>query len=57
LQRYVIASEGQLLGRVPIPENLITNVAFGGPDLKTLYAVYPPSVRVTDRTQCAAMRS
>jgi len=34
---YVIAPDGKLLGRIPIPEDLITNVAFGGPDRKTLY--------------------
>lgn len=34
---YVISPAGQLLGMIPIPENLITNVAFGGPDRKTLY--------------------
>jgi gluconolactonase len=34
---YVIAPEGKLLGRIPIPEDLITNVAFGGPELKSLY--------------------
>jgi gluconolactonase len=34
---YVIAPQGKLLGRIPIAENLITNVAFGGPELKTLY--------------------
>jgi gluconolactonase len=34
---YVISPEGKLLGRIPIPENLITNVAFGGPERKTLY--------------------
>ena len=34
---YVISSEGKLLGRIPIPEDLITNLAFGGPDGKTLY--------------------
>ena len=26
-----------MLGRIPIPEDLITNVAFGGPERKTLY--------------------
>ena len=26
-----------LLGRIPIPEDLITHVAFGGRDCKTLY--------------------
>jgi gluconolactonase len=34
---YVITPKGKLLGRIPIPEDLITNVAFGGPQRKTLY--------------------
>jgi gluconolactonase len=34
---YVISPKGELLGRIPVPENLITNLAFGGPDRKTLY--------------------
>jgi gluconolactonase len=34
---YVITPEGKLLGRVAIPEDVITNLAFGGPDRKTLY--------------------
>src|SRR5262245_10230158 len=34
---YVISPQGKLLGRVPIPEDVITNVAFGGPGRKTLY--------------------
>ncbi len=34
---YVISPEGKLLGRIPIPEDLITNIAFGGPDNKTAY--------------------
>ncbi len=34
---YVISPQGTLLGRIPVPENLITNLAFGGPDRKTLY--------------------
>jgi gluconolactonase len=34
---YVISPEGQLLGRIPIPEDVITNLAFGGPEKKTLY--------------------
>jgi gluconolactonase len=34
---YVIAPGGQLRGRIPIPEDVITNVAFGGPGRKTLY--------------------
>ncbi len=34
---YVITPQGKLLGRVPIPEDLCTNLAFGGPDRKTLH--------------------
>jgi gluconolactonase len=34
---YVISPTGKLLGRIPIQEDLITNVAFGGPQRKTLY--------------------
>ena len=34
---YVITPQGKLLGRIPVGEDLITNVAFGGPSLKTLY--------------------
>ena len=34
---YRISPAGELLGRIPIPEDVITNVTFGGPDLKTLY--------------------
>jgi gluconolactonase len=34
---YIITPTGQLLGRIPIPEDLCTNLAFGGPGRKTLY--------------------
>lgn len=34
---YVISPAGELIGRIPIPEDPITNCTFGGPDLKTLY--------------------
>lgn len=34
---YVISPEGTLLGRIPIPEDQVTNMTFGGPDKKTLY--------------------
>jgi gluconolactonase len=34
---YVISPTGKLLGRIPVGEDLITNLAFGGPDRKTLY--------------------
>lgn len=34
---YVISPAGKLLGRIPIPEDTLTNLTFGGPDFKTLY--------------------
>jgi gluconolactonase len=34
---HVISPEGKLLGRVPIPEDVLTNLTFGGPDFKTVY--------------------
>jgi gluconolactonase len=34
---YVITPGGDLLGRIPIPEDLCTNLAFGGPDRKVLH--------------------
>ena len=41
---YVISPSGKLLGRIPIPEDVITNLAFGGPDRKTLHVVSGKSV-------------
>jgi gluconolactonase len=34
---YVISPQGKLLKFTPIPEDFITNNAFGGPDMRTLY--------------------
>jgi gluconolactonase len=34
---YLISPDGKLLKFIPIPEDFITNNAFGGPDMKTLY--------------------
>ncbi len=34
---HVISPQGKLIKFVPIPEDTITNTAFGGPDMKTLY--------------------
>ena len=34
---YVISPTGELLGRIPVVEDVITNCAFGGADGKTLY--------------------
>ncbi len=41
---YVITPKGELLGRIPIPEDLCTNLAFGGPDRKTLYVTSGKSI-------------
>ena len=34
---HVISPGGKLLRFIPVPEDLVTNNAFGGPDMKTLY--------------------
>ncbi len=34
---YVVSPSGELQGRIPIPEDVLTNVTFGGEDLKTMY--------------------
>ena len=34
---YVITPQGELQGRIPIPEDVITNLAFGGDDGRTIY--------------------
>jgi gluconolactonase len=34
---YVISPRGELLGRIPVPEDVFTNLAFGGPGKKTLF--------------------
>ncbi|MDB6029714.1 MAG: gluconolactonase [Verrucomicrobiales bacterium] len=34
---YVLSEEGKVLDFIPIPKDEVTNCAFGGPDLKTLF--------------------
>jgi gluconolactonase len=41
---YAITPRGELLGRVPIPEDLCTNLAFGGPGRKTLHVTAGKSI-------------
>jgi gluconolactonase len=41
---YVITPQGELLGRIPIPEDLCTNLSFGGPGRKTLYVTSGKSI-------------
>jgi gluconolactonase len=41
---YVLSPKGELLGRIPIPEDLCTNLAFGGPDRKMLHVTSGKSI-------------
>ena len=34
---WVISPQGKLLKFIPVPEDVVTNDTFGGPDMKTLY--------------------
>ena len=34
---YVISPQGEVVGRIPVPEDAVTNCTFGGPELKTLF--------------------
>ena len=34
---YVISADGEMLGRIPVTEDVVTNLAFGGPDGRTIY--------------------
>ena len=34
---HVISPKGERIGFIPIPEDIVTNTAFGGADMKTLY--------------------
>ena len=51
---YVISPEGKLLKFIPIPEDYITNNAFGGPDMKTLYVTAGKTLNKV-RTDIAGM--
>ena len=47
---WIISPGGEVKGRIPIPEDVLTNVTFGGEDLKTLYITAGKtlfSIRVT----------
>jgi gluconolactonase len=51
---YVISPAGKLLKFIPISEDVITNNAFGGPDMKTLYVTAGRTV-FTVRTDIAGL--
>ena len=44
---YVITPRGKLLSRIPIPEDVLTNLAFGGADGRTLYITAGKTVFTT----------
>lgn len=44
---YVISPEGELQARIPIHEDVLTNLAFGGPDGRTLYVTAGKSLLST----------
>ncbi len=47
---WIVTPDGDVKGRIPIPEDVLTNVTFGGDDLKTLYVASGKtlfSIRVT----------
>jgi gluconolactonase len=41
---YVITPDGELLGRIPIPEDVCTNLTFGGVGRRTLYVTSGKSI-------------
>ena len=51
---HVISPQGTLLKFIPIPEDFITNNAFGGPDMKTLYVTAGKTLYKV-RTEIAGM--
>ncbi len=44
---YVLSPEGTLLGRIPVVEDVLTNLAFGGPDGRTIYITAGKSIYTT----------
>lgn len=44
---YVLSPDGEPLARIPIPEDTVTNVAFGGRDGQTLYVTAGKSIFTT----------
>ena len=44
---YIISPQGEMKGRIPIPEDTLTNLAFGGQDGKTIYVTAGKSIFTT----------
>jgi gluconolactonase len=59
---YIVAPSGELLGRIPIPEDTVTNLTFGPPERRTLYVtagrnLYRLPLRVSGYVLEAAARA
>jgi gluconolactonase len=44
---YMISPQGELLGRIPVPEDVVTNLAWGGPDGRSLFITAGKSLYTT----------
>lgn len=44
---YMISPKGNMLGRIPVPEDTLTNLAFGGADGRTIYITAGKSIYTT----------
>ena len=54
---YVGIKEGKLLGRIPIPEDVTTNLAFGGPGRSTLFVTSGKNISAYDISDPAGIGS
>ena len=54
---HVISPQGKRIKFIPIPEDTITNNAFGGPDMKTLYVTAGKTLCTRLRTEIAGLPS
>ena len=52
---HVISPDGKLLGRIPIPEDVLTNLTFGGADFKTLFVTSGKTVFRLSNATCPAI--
>jgi gluconolactonase len=44
---FVVTPQGDLMGRIPIEEDVLTNLAFGGADGRTLFVTAGKSIFTT----------
>lgn len=44
---YIVTPDGDMLGRIPVPEDTLTNLAFGGDDGRTIYITAGKTIYTT----------